>query len=459
MHFSVRSCSRLTAVILLAAGLVPSESPGATIHRQLQRHVPAIVDYLNSRDLKTVGVLKFRVRKPGQKTSDSVGPLNSLMADRLEVGLILANPFDPDHQLKIIRDASAQAARIPGANHVSSAGRATFFGPKFKLAWGDERVTADAFLTGVVQVHDDNRHVTVGILCFDKAGGTLEKACEVFEAELDAASLGEIGESFVLRGAFDGGTTIQTAAEQDRLKQQQVLKQAAEVKQQLTAFPLKDASAPVRLEIFYDGQPVTVETRDGRAFVAEPQEDQRVELALVRTDQATGRLGVVLKVNGENTLYRQTIRDIDCSKWILSEEHTRTVVKGYQMPNSNTAEEFTVLSTRESASRAVNYGRHVGQIQVTVFREEDLSSANDLPPSLLDEDEEDLAAMLRGTQPSEQPKNLGALKTQIRTADRDGTQTRGLIVQGQQQTSEVRKVIFTPDPTPVMTATVTYYSP
>ncbi|MCA9051880.1 MAG: hypothetical protein KDA89_24245 [Planctomycetaceae bacterium] len=455
-----RSQATLSALLMVTLAIfcggrcVRADSPG----RELQKHVPQIIQYLNERSLKNVGVLKFRVKKDGDKTSDHVGPLNSLLADRLEVGLILANPFDSARQLNIIRNAGAQAAKIEGAGHLNAEGRARFFGPQFDAAWGNKKLLADAFLTGVVQVHPDNKTITVGILCFDRTGSDLEKACDVFEATLDAASLSEIGESFVLRGAFDGGKTQLTGIQKQEAVQQEVLQQAAAVRNQLTSFPLKDDAAPVRLEITYDGKPVPIETREGRAFIAEPRQNQKVELAIVRTNAAKGSLGIVVKVNGENTLYRQTTPDLICSKWILSDEHQRTVIRGYQAADGNTAEEFRVLSDSESAERSVDYGRHVGQIQMTVFKQED-PDADDLPPALADEDEEDLVAMLRGTQPSARPQNLSALKHQLRTAGRDETSTRGLIVQGQQTTSEIKAVRFAPDPTPVMSVTITYYKP
>lgn len=430
-----------------------AEVKAASIHRQLQKHVPQIVEYLNNKGLKTVGVLKFRVKKSDQKLSDSVGPLNSLIADRLEVGLILGNPFDESRQLNIIRDASSQVADIPAASHLSDEGRAAFFDHKFELAWGSDHLKADAFLTGIVQVHDDNATCSIGVLCFDKSGGKLERCCDVMQAELDASSMGELGESFVLRGAFDGGSTKLKKEE----KQESVVKQAAAVKTQLAKFPLADSSAPVKLEVRYDGKLMAVETRDGKAFIPEPKEGQMVEMAIVRGTSAKGTLGVVLRVNGENTLGRQTVSDLECRKWLLTPTHTKTVIRGYQIEGKDQAEQFSVLSDEESKTRAVDYGRHVGQIQLTVFKEME-KDPNDLPPGLPSEDEEDLVAMLRGVQPKKTPSNLSALKGQIRSAGRE-TQTRGLIVAGDKTESRIRQVSFEPDPTPVMSATVTYYTP
>lgn len=447
-------------IVVFVLATMPSFAIGAdTVPRALQKQIPSIIRYLNERQLKTVGVLKFRVKKGDEKLSDSVGPLNSLMADRLEVGLILGNPFDENRTINVIRNASAQVAEMADANHLTAAGRAAFFQTKYDLSWGDEKAPADAFLTGIVSVHPDNRNVTIGILCFDRDGSGLEKACDIFDATLDASLLGELGESFVLRGAFDGGSTKQTQKSKPSPEtvQEEAIKQAAAVKSQLTSFPLKDSSAPVKLEIMYDGQQVPVETRDGRAFVREPEAGQKVEIALVRNPESQDRVAVVLKVNGENTLYRQTVSDLECSKWILSKEHVRTVVRGYQIDGANELESFEVLSRSESEQRAIDYGRNVGQIQVTVFREENLQLADDLPPAIPDEDEEDLAAMLRGIQPEKSPKNLSALKHQLRLAGRDEHQTRGLIVQGQKADNEIRVVTFTPDPTPVMSATITYF--
>lgn len=450
---------RTTSVLLamVAATIFFSEQTQAeTLNRGLQKQLPKIIEYLNDHQFKTVGVLKFRVSKPGQKTTSSAGPLNSHLADRLEVGLILANPFDKERQLNIIKDASAKAAKIDKANHLSEAGRKAFFGPKFKLAWGNNSEVADAFLTGVVQIHDDNQHATVGILCFNKNGGNLERACDVFEVELDAEALGGIGESFLLRGAFDGGSTQLAFKDHQKQKQQQVLKAAAKVKTQQVKFPLDDPAAPAKLEIFYDGHPVAVQMREGQAFVTEPEEGQKVEMALVRNNSAKGRLAIVLKVNGENTLYRQVVRNIDCNKWVLTPDSTRTVVKGYQLKN-NKAEKFKVLSAAESARRAMDYGRQVGQIQMTVFQE--LSKPKPTP-TILNEDDQDLIAMLRGVHPTGQPKNLGALKSQIRLAGRKEPKTRGgLIVQGEQTVNKVQTVKFNADPTPVMSVTITYYKP
>ena len=60
--------------------------------------------------------------------------------------------------------------------------------------------------------------------------------------------------------------------------------------------------------------------------------------------------------------------------------------------------------------------------------------------------------LTRGVFPKQRPANLAALKAQL------GQQaSRGLIVQGQLIQAGTRTVTFVTDPTPVMSAVITYY--
>jgi len=168
----------------------------------------------------------------------------------------------------------------------------------------------------------------------------------------------------VLRGAFDSGATDLTPA----AAQTQVATAAHAVRTQLADFPLLDPSAPVQLEVRYDDRLMPIEVRHGRAFLPEPEQGQDVELAIVRGKTATGVLGVVLRVNGENTLGRQTLSDVECRKWLLTPDHTRTVIRGYQM-DDNQRESVCVLSEADSRRRGVDYGRSLGQRHLAGFRQ------------------------------------------------------------------------------------------
>lgn len=481
---------------LLSTSVVMGDSPAASVavsvDKGLQERAPQILQQLREKGYKNVGVLKFRIKKGNDPVSDRVGTLNMFLADRLEVALILSNSSDPAKQIGIAKKASAVAARIAGASHVTAAGRQKLFEAEYPLSWGDSSVKPDAFLTGIAQISADLKQITVGILVFDSSGGALTKVIPPFDAAVTPSMLGEAGESYVLRGAFDSA--------KPELVQEKVAEVSAKVKTKEATHPVADPAKPVVLEIQYNGKPIPIEFRDGKAYVPEPMEGQKVALILKRTEHARGRLGVVVKVNGENTLSRQKVRDLDCRKWILDNGSQPITLLGFQM-DQNVAEEFRVLSPAESAATEMNYGADVGTISMTVFREvggealpevaptkpsptpsppsnpstptptpkpnpapdtTKVAKKNEptpAPPSdLPDDSAEDLVALSRGIQPAKSPKNLAALKFQLREGTRTA-ETRGLIAQGALIESATRVVQFTPDPTPILSTSIIYYNP
>lgn len=431
--------------------LRPAAIQADTVERELLRCAPAILDYCREKGYRNIGVLKFRVKKGNQPISDSVGAFNMFLAERLEAALILHNKANAANSVGIVRNASAVAAKTPGANHTTAQGREALFSVRYPLAWGNPppQVTPDTFLTGLVMVSPDLRDMTVGILAFDRSGGGLQRVTPVFQAEVSIDALSELGESYALRGAFDEGAP--------KLTPEQVVKTALEIKTQAAKHPLQDPQALVLLDVAYNGRSVLVEFRGGEAFIAEPREGDQVTLTLRRNPQVKEeRLAVVLKVNGENTLFRERKRDLDCRKWILEPGAPPIVLRGYQK-SDQTYEAFRVLSDDESRASELHYGADVGMISLTVFRE---AAPDDLPPSnLLDEEDEDLLAMTRGAFPTKAPATLGALKSQLRAAARDSDGTRGLLDSGAEARGGIRIVEFTPNPTPVMTAAIRYYQP
>ena len=371
-------------VLFAALGLVMLATPGApasdTLDRELLKNAPKIIRYLKDHGYKNVGALKFRVKKGDEPIGDHVGPLNLNLADRLEIALILAD--DVRNPIGVIHGASAVAATLPGANHLTRPGRQALFRGRYPLAWGDQKVEADVFLTGVVVVSPDLGQMSVGIMAFGKDGEALEKVvdfrdCSIatgadskiarqeqgestwdplnaselapnsanglipsliawaksqlpgnvaivsdFTATTDAPALVEVGESFMTRGAFDGGRVevVKDQAASEEAVRDQVVKTAARVKSAQVMHPLQDPEAPVALEVFYDNQRVPLQLQDGKALIAEPHEGQTVLFVLRKVDKTPGKYGVVLSVNGENTLYKERLSPLQCWKWILSPE-------------------------------------------------------------------------------------------------------------------------------------------
>jgi hypothetical protein len=409
----------------------------------LLKNAPKVIRYLKDHGYKNVGVLKFRVKNGEQPISDHVGPLNLNLADRLEIALVLAD--DVRKPIGIIHGASAVAATLPGANHLSKVGRQALFRGRYPLAWGNQDVEVDAFLTGVVVVDSDLHQMTIGIGAFGKDGEALDRVVE-FQATTDASALVEVGESFLIRGAFDSGRT-------EVVREREVVTTAARVKAAQETNPLQDPEAPVALEVYYNNQRVPLRLRDGKALIPEPGEGQAVVLVLRKVDKTPGKYGVVLSVNGENTLYKERLSPLRCWKCILSPDTTSITIRGYQT-GDRTGEAFRVLSPTESRANLMNYGADVGMISMVVFRE----ARGKKKPIALDDEAEDLAALTGGRYPKKPPENLAALKFQLRSGAGNSS-NRGLIAQGKEIGARIRRLQFQPDPTPVMSTTLTYYRP
>src|SRR5262249_49663702 len=155
---------RFAFAFVTLATVVAAQARAADLEGAMLDRAKGLVKHCKDQNYKTVGVLKFLGTKDGSDFSDNLGTVNSLLARRLEVALILAN--DPRNPIGVIDDASAVAAKTRGANHRTAEGRRALFAAQYKLAWGDPRakVIPDAFLTGLVNVSKDLKTLTISFL-------------------------------------------------------------------------------------------------------------------------------------------------------------------------------------------------------------------------------------------------------------------------------------------------------
>lgn len=418
-----------------------------SLEKALLDQAPKLIEQLRKQGCKNVGVLKFRAQKGNQAVTDNVGLLNLNLAHRLEVALILANPFDEEKQLGILRDASGVAAKTKGANHLTTAGRQSLLRQKYPLAWGKQQVQPDVLLTGVAKIKPDLRSLTVYILAFGKGSEKLQPLLH-FEAAPDSQTLYETGASFRLRGV--GQDVAEDVAEV------QAVDTAARVQAGQETNPLLDPNAPILLEVYYNEQKMPYQLREGQLYLPEPQAGQTVRLDLVRNERSPMRYGIVLTVNGINTLGKQKLPPLESRMWVMGPQDQRYSLRGFQI-DDRTAEPFRVLSQPESQARAMYYGADVGALSLVVFRE----MRGEPEPRLLPEEAEDLAALTRGIYPKKHAPNLDVLKQELRNeaSQQQRNVSRGLIESGGQVAGEIRRVTFRPEPVPVLTATVIYYRP
>jgi len=443
----------------LVAGLAALSCPGAAaaeqpveLERALLRKAPAVLEYLRKQGYGNVGVLKFLVTKDGTKLSDRAGTINIDVAHWLQNALILKNNRkDP---LGVIDRASAVARKLTGASYLTREGRAKLFEATYPLGWGDQMVKADAFLTGVLGVSADNPGVLdVALVAFDRRSTRLEPFLE-FQAAVRPALLEGLGESYVLRGAFGReGPPATVAQKEEKIHRLQDRAGQASTLVRAVPHPLQEKSAglPVALTILYDGYEQPMRFVGNSAWVAEPREGQTVEFVLTR-DGGRERYGVVLKVNGENTIRKQRQEALYCSRWILDPGDGPYTVKGYQLDN-DTRETFRVLSVAESQGRELDYGPDVGLITMVVFREDD---GPPLPESASDE-EAQVAAVRKLANPSEATGSKRSFQA-VASGLLNETELRGLIAEGEQAYSALTRVRFKAFPQPILTLQIRYYS-
>jgi hypothetical protein len=416
-----------------------------TLEQAMEKHAAKVIDYLKSKNYQAVGVLKFLVQKGEGKPSDNVGPLNLNIANRLEVALVLA---DPDEKLKLIRHASETIAKSKNsrASHLTAAGRRALFRMEYDPAWGNanERVKADAFVTGLVEISPDLKQTTVRLQAFDSPENDPVEIGQ-FTVPTDARTLTEAGKSYRLRTLLpsraDEAAGAAYAAETGKAES-----------------PLK--TSPVALEIFYDEDRVEIEYQNGAARVKGPRQGQAVRFVL--KNKSGEHYGVVLRVNGENTLYREKLPSAQCRKWVLDPGEEINVI-GYQT-DQDTAEKFEVLSPEESEEREVNYGEHAGTFSVEVFGARGAEEKN---PLLADSDESRrLYAINTGDVPASKPIKLKSLQDQLTKGrpkvsggERSLLRGKGIVVPGEKIKSGVQRITFETYSVPVVSATIRYYTP
>lgn len=428
------------------------------VDARLVEEAPRVLAYLRQQGATTVGVLKFRVVKPGRGASYSAGPMNANMADRLQNALVVAN--DRAHPVGILDSVSQYAferMRLapPGKGVViqdSLEGRRRLFALEYPLAWSDERARPDVLLTGDVILRRDNRTALIRIKAMHREAPRDLQLVHEFEVRTDPVFLADCGQTFALsRSAIRSNP--------EALGDDAAASATALDEGQPSTAP--DWARGLELRILYLGsvQPVTPDPGQGgeeRFQVREPQEGEEIVLELENKGSET--LGVVLAVNGKSTLMEEYIKDRrpeELTRWVLDPGARYTIPGFFTQYEGDNVKKFRVLSEAESERlllENLSLLDQAGEIRVYVFRrkageggEQALVKATDTGdlrhgpraagrPRSLAEAQAAVAARLR---------KAGALPSRVARAGK-----RGLIWEEETATpgSPLAKVTFVPDP-------------
>jgi hypothetical protein len=485
----LRGAAAVAVAAALAAPAAAAE-PKENLDAAIQAAAPAVLKELHDKGYKNVGVLKFLVAESDGVLRSNLGPLNRTLADRFEVALTLL--LDDEDKLGIIVGASDGVAKAGNtkADQRTEQGRKELFTVGadenlFNVPWKKrkpgEKLLPDAFLTGEAQVSKDRKTITVKVQLFDKKAP--EKVCQLaeFTALNDTRTLTELGLTYVTRGgakigeAVKSGEAVVLVTDKDKDKDtpgfapplptpEDTDKQRREEAQGILKALNK---SPVELEILYDGQRQVIHADAGGKFSsntllrvdaprANPDPKKKTEVAFRLTNRGEETYGVVLRVNGLNTIYKQRQNPAECWKWILKKDESVTVT-GFQS-NNKEAYPFEVFTPVEWKESVMDYGDSPGTFDLIVFRGYD---KKEQPAAFAMNDRTYIArgAMVLTGEPS--ATDLASFKSQLRDESKKvvSASTKGGIVGHAKDSvkNPVKEVEFHPFPDPVFSTTIRYF--
>ncbi|MBL8795530.1 MAG: hypothetical protein JNM56_16615 [Planctomycetia bacterium] len=367
--------------LLMAAALAaaPAAARADNIDKELVKKGPELVQELKKKGYHNIGVLKFTVKKGKSELSFNAGTLNHNMATRLENALILAN--DAENPMGIIRDAtSVAAAQAPKATYLTPEGREQLFKLSYPLAWGNQKVTADVFISGVVDLSSDMKETALKLVYFDKKSGKLQDLMSFAGIKTDRGILADSGQSFALakRGLMrrDLGDSAADALNAWAEQSAQSNDSSSGTGTQSAGDPNnpRDSLDLLRFEVLVNGtaQPITKDSASpGEYRMDKLTEGQTVVFQL--TNLTNEKIGVVVKVNGQSTINKEEAAEEQCTRWML-EPNAKNILRGFYLDKTGGGTEvelFRVTSDDEAKSAWSGFKRP-GYIDLAVFRSSEI---------------------------------------------------------------------------------------
>jgi hypothetical protein len=391
----VRGLLPLIAVLCGPMSLACAGEPAADY--QLETSLLENVRWLTARlweaGAENIGVLRFAVCNEGQnRFPASLGQLNVRLTEKTEIALGFSGPRSANEksmEFGAIRSASDIAATIPGASHrriEDPQARQRLFTREYPLMWkksdGSETARPDAFIFGVAEISRDLRRITIELTGFvrgDLAPGLPEKqiTTKPFSAPIDLLDLVASGEGYPMpRGA----ARMETRSKEEAREEARTNALSARLNPK-EKHPLNDPNRPIDLTILYNGQPQEIlffasgeDSADPNpgARVKDPLQGQKVAFAVRRRDPADRtRYGILLRVNGDSTLFKERRPNERCSLWVLEPDKREFRIEGFylEIGENGKVAPFEVLDREHSLEQELLYGHQTGMISVVVYHE------------------------------------------------------------------------------------------
>jgi len=398
----------MAMVVALAAVALTGDARADRLDFQLNKQMPEIVKELKAK-YSNVGVLRFRVQD-GTARESFTAPLCGNLVDRVETLLIVNNGDDESRALGIIHDAGKAASKQKIGQWFSKmADRRKLFDVNYPLAWGTERVKADAFLTGKVTVSKDGK-TTLVLECFDKTNLSL-RTLATMSIDTDRFVLRDLGYSL---SATSRGKSLLTAkrssiAEQDK-RVYRLMPKRRKPDENTTPNGVDqvkpDNIGGGSLKVLVDGKEESDLIReaategDGAKWqMKSPSEKAKIVFWL--QNNSDKKRAVVLRLNERNVINEQSDDPEMSAKFVLmpkGEKYSEVKVKGFiKLPEDSEDGSgkvgetkvlpFKVLVGKGAEEAKEQMGARAGWIEVVVFEEGEtdldvmLIAPRGLPPS------------------------------------------------------------------------------
>ncbi|MGL4551733.1 MAG: hypothetical protein ACRC33_11140 [Gemmataceae bacterium] len=284
-------------LFLIAVTALTPPAPAGTLDDALLGEGPRLVEKLWRRDVRTVGVLPFQLKR-GPDAGYGLAPLCAALPARLENVLTLVQDPRLKAPLRVVRVSPAQRRGW-------SAGRDAFdrlFAADAEAVWG-AGAKPDGLLTGTITPSADRKTVEIAFELL-KAGAwdggkPAPVALTTLTVEADRPLVRELG-----------GNVAARALVVRRPKPEEAVEEVATT---------PDDIAGMKVEIEYDGKKQAVRRSDGAQLeyaVAAPRPGQKVVLYLQRVGKEAPTLGVVVKVGGKSLFEAQDVESLSARKWL-----------------------------------------------------------------------------------------------------------------------------------------------
>jgi len=299
---------------------------------------------------------------------------------------------------------------------------------------------------------DRTAPASVSIDLLDAAGSTT-RVC-TFQAAIDPQLLSEAGVSYVARR----GLKKDAAAPQPKLARDLI------------------TESPIDFEVLYDDRPIPLQVDDttGETVIKTPEAGQKVSFRLRHLKKDSTTYGVVLRVNGKNTIYpgEADSGDLDARKWIVLPGKVMRI-RGFQI-DADTERTFKVAPITESQSGQVQYGPHAGTFSVAIFRAADAEpkqpaggNEKKKPQQQPDQPADPVEEAVRRGQVVRQMESREAVQKELKTQAKDAAATSALVRrrsvpvvgEGEEGKAGVKEVAFVPYQHPEFFITIRYSKP